>query len=72
MATVKVSITLDADVLRLARERAGSGLSAYVNEALLRRVKNEALDEALDDWEQEFGPIPAETMAEMQALWPRD
>jgi len=64
MATSKISITLDADVLDQARKRSQGNLSAYVNEALRRRVKNELLDEALHDWEREFGAITDEELAE--------
>jgi hypothetical protein len=70
MATAKVSVSLDAELLKLARGRARGSLSAYLNEALRRRVKNELLDDALSDWEREFGAIPDDVLAEAAAQWP--
>lgn len=68
MATSKISITLDADVLEEARHRSQGNLSAYVNEAVRRRVKNELLDEALHEWEGEFGAITEGELAEARRL----
>ena len=71
MAIEKVSLSLPAELLAEARRRAaGDSLSAYVADGLRRRILADRQQEYLDDWEARFGPIPAEAMAEMEALWP--
>jgi hypothetical protein len=71
MSTEKVSLSLDASLLAEARQRArDSSLSAYVNKGLQRQILADRQRDLLDDWEEEFGPISAEALAEMRALWP--
>lgn len=71
MKTEKVSLSLDADLLAEARKHAhGHSLSSYVNAGLRQKVFNDRLGVLLDEWEDEFGPIPEEIVAEMTALWP--
>ncbi|MFN2569470.1 MAG: hypothetical protein ABR564_07705 [Candidatus Dormibacteria bacterium] len=71
MATEKVSLSLDAGLLDEARRRSGGGnLSRYVTEGLRRQVLADRQADLLGDWERQFGPIPEELVAEMDALWP--
>jgi Arc/MetJ family transcription regulator len=66
----KVSLSLDADVLAEARERVGRReLSAYVNEALRRKLAHDRLGELLARMEAEHGPIPEELIEEAEQLW---
>jgi Arc/MetJ family transcription regulator len=70
MATEKVSITLDEELLREARERVGGrGLSAYVNEALRRKLADDRWDDFFAEAEREVGPIPDEVMEEVERRW---
>jgi Arc/MetJ family transcription regulator len=70
MAVAKVSLSLDADLLAEARERAGRReLSAYVNEALRRKLAHDRLGEYLAQMEAEHGPIPPEMIEEARQLW---
>lgn len=70
MAMVKVSVTLDEECVREARERVGPrGLSAYVDEALRRQLGYDRLGDFLDEAEAERGPIPPEVMEEVRREW---
>jgi len=60
----------EADVLAEARERVGRReLSAYVNEALRRKLAHDRLGELLARMEAEHGPIPEELIEEAEQLW---
>jgi Arc/MetJ family transcription regulator len=55
----KVSLTLDADLVREARERVGPReFSAYVNAALRQRLQHDRLAEFLSAADEEAGPVP--------------
>lgn len=67
----KVSVSLPSDLLRKAKERAGSrGLSGYVAEALEHQLRNEALVGYLAAAEAEHGPVPAEARRRVAEQWP--
>ena len=70
MATSKVSISLDDDVLAEARRRAGRReLSAFINEALRRQLQHDRIREFLDEMEAKHGPIPEELREEARKIW---
>jgi Arc/MetJ-type ribon-helix-helix transcriptional regulator len=68
----KVSITLEDEVEKEARARVADGeFSAFVNDAVKRALQAVRLQELLDEFEAERGPIPPEVQAEVDALlWP--
>lgn len=71
MATAKVSLTLEDDLVSEARQVAGSrGLSSYVNRALGRQLQHDRLARLLDELEQEGGPIDDDIMDEVRRAWP--
>ena len=71
MAVAKVSMSLDEDVLAQARERVGGrGVSAYVNEAVRRQLRRDALGEVLAQMRAANGPVAEEQMEEVRRLWP--
>lgn len=71
MTTAKVSMSLDVEVLAETRERAGArGVSAYVNAAVRRQLRRDALDDLLDHMRAENGPVPDEMMEEVRRQWP--
>lgn len=71
MAVEKVSVSLEREVLAQARERIGGrGLSAYVNEALRRQLRGDALSDLLAELRKANGPVPQERMEEVRRLWP--
>jgi Arc/MetJ family transcription regulator len=71
MATAKVSMSLDTDLLAETRERAGErGVSAYVNEAVRRQLRRDALSDLLTEMRAEQGPVPEEMMEEVRSRWP--
>ena len=71
MAVEKVSVSLDPEVLMEARGRVGGrGLSAYVNEAVRRQLRRDALSELLAEMREVNGPVPDEQMKEVRRLWP--
>ncbi len=71
MPVEKVSVSLEHEVVEATRERVGGrGLSAYVNEAVRRQLRRDALAELLADLRTEHGPIPDDYMEEVRRLWP--
>jgi hypothetical protein len=68
---VKISVTVDDDVLAAARQLAPSGnLSALVNDALVERIRRDRLHALLADDERELGPVPDDARARVNAQWP--
>jgi Arc/MetJ family transcription regulator len=71
VATEKVSMTLDADVLAKARERVGGrGVSGYVNAAVRRQLRRDALSDLLAELEASNGAPDPTAMEEVRRLWP--
>ncbi|MEA2024893.1 MAG: hypothetical protein U9N79_11495 [Actinomycetota bacterium] len=71
MATEKVSVSLDHQMVTAARERVGGrGLSGYVNDALRRQLQRDRIQDLLAELDDEFGPIPDHVMEEVRDLWP--
>jgi hypothetical protein len=68
----RLSITLDPRLglaARRAAKRAKMSLSAWIAEATADRVRNEALGQALDEWEAEQGTFTSQELtAAAQAL----
>lgn len=71
MATTKLSLTLDTDLVDEAKRHVGQrGLSRYVSDALRLRLQRDRLEEWLATADARSGPIPADTLAEADRLWP--
>jgi Arc/MetJ family transcription regulator len=71
MAVTKVSMSLDADVLAQTRERVGGrGVSAYVNHALRRQLRRDALTDLLAEMHAANGPVDDQLIDEVRRLWP--
>lgn len=71
MATEKVSLSLDEELIDEARETAGArGLSGYVNRALRSQLQHDRLTALLDELEAEAGPIDPRVMEEVRHEWP--
>lgn len=68
---VKVSVTIDEEILSEARGLAPDGnLSALVNDALGERVRRERLRALLVEEAQAAGPIPGALADHVTAQWP--
>jgi hypothetical protein len=62
----KLSISLDPDLgdaVRGAALHRGSSLSAWLAEAAATKLRAEALEDYLEAWEAEHGPLAAEELA---------
>lgn len=71
MATEKVSLTLEEELVSQARTAVGSrGLSRYVNRALRHQLQSDRLGELLEELEREHGPIDPDAMEEARRAWP--
>ena len=71
MTTEKVSLTLDEDLVELARTAVGTqSLSGYVNEALRRQLQRDRLVAFLEAADRRVGPVAAEVMEEVRRSWP--
>ena len=68
---VKVSVTIDDEILAEARGLAPDGnLSALVNDALSERVRRERLRTLLTEETATEGPIPAALTDHVTKQWP--
>jgi Arc/MetJ family transcription regulator len=71
MATEKVSLTLEEELLAEAREVVGArGLSTYVNRALRQQLQHDRLAGLLAELEREQGPIDPQVIEEVRRAWP--
>ncbi len=65
MATTRITITLDAELLDELRSRVGrGGVSAYVVEAVKDRLRKDPILELLDQLDEMYGPLTDEQIAE--------
>lgn len=64
MAKRKITVTVDEDLVAAVQVGGADSMSAVVNTALAhevdRRARGAALARLLDEWESEYGPVPAE------------
>jgi len=68
---VKVSVTVNAEILAEARRLAPDGnLSALVNDALSERIRRERLRTLLAEDAAAAGPIPATMIDHVTTQWP--
>ena len=71
MATEKVSLSLDADLVAQARRAAGRrGLSALVNDGLRIRLQHERLRAPLAAMDSELGTVPPAELKRARRAWP--
>lgn len=71
MATEKVSLSLDREVLKEARAQVGRrGLSSYVDSALRLKLQHDRLRSLLDDLDAEHGPVDAHILEDARREWP--
>ena len=71
MATVKRSVTLDAELVEEALELLGSeNLSRILNDGLRQQVLAARGRAAVERFEEEHGPIGDEDLAAVDAQWP--
>ena len=69
--SVKVSVTIDDEILAEARGLApGGNLSALVNDALSERVRRERLRVLLTEDAATAGPLPAALTDHVTRRWP--
>lgn len=74
MGTVKVSVTLQEEHVREAKQRAGAGgLSAYLDDMLRIQLQHERLGHLLEDLDREYPATEEEKEAarrRVDAQWP--
>lgn len=66
MKVDKLSVSFDSDLgdaVRDAARREGSGLSRWLADAAISKLRNEALAEFLDEWQAEHGALTSEELA---------
>jgi hypothetical protein len=73
MAVTKRSIALDSDLAEAALRLAGPrGFSRLINEALRSYLQLRAVEVVEAELARQYGPIPAEIQAEVDAFeWPK-
>lgn len=71
----RVTISVEPEVVQIARDEVEAGRAANVSaafeEAVRARGRRRALREALDLWEEEFGPISEEAREWARREWKR-
>jgi Arc/MetJ family transcription regulator len=71
MATEKVSLSLDEELVAEAREAVGPrGLSGYVNRALHHQLQHDRIAGLLEELEKAHGAIDPQTLDEVRRAWP--
>jgi hypothetical protein len=66
----KFSISFEAELVhdvRTAAARAGKPLSAWLAEAAAAKLRSEALEQFLDEWEERHGPITADELSRAES-----
>lgn len=67
MAKQRVTVTLEGDALELVKQIAGPrGVSAWVDDAVYRRLQKLSIRSLLDELDEEHGPVPAEILEEVR------
>ncbi|MGH8902908.1 MAG: hypothetical protein ACRDYA_14885 [Egibacteraceae bacterium] len=64
-----MSVSFEAglgDAVRDAARRAGKGLSSWLAEAAAAKLRAEALELFLDEWESQHGPLTAEELEQAE------
>ena len=72
MAVRKFAVSFEDDLVRSVRDCArarGLPLSRWLAEAAQHQIKRQASEEALADYEAEFGAITEEERQEVRDLW---
>jgi Arc/MetJ family transcription regulator len=65
MATTRITITIDAELLAELKSRVGRGeVSAYVIEAIRTQLRKDPILELLDSLDEMYGPLTDEQIAE--------
>lgn len=71
MATAKVSLTLDEELVSEARQIVGErGFSRYVTRALRKQLQYDRINTLLRDLEEAHGPVAPEMREEVRKAWP--
>lgn len=72
MRYTKLSVTLDPKTAAELREVAGArGVSAFINEAVLRQLQARRVQRLLDEMDDEFGPVCEDVARDVEAVeWP--
>ncbi|MGH3319321.1 MAG: hypothetical protein ACRDN9_03910 [Streptosporangiaceae bacterium] len=66
MKVDKLSVSFDPDLgdaVRAAAERSGAGLSGWLAQAAVAKLRADTLAEFLDTWEAEHGALTADELA---------
>jgi len=66
----KVSVTLPTSLVERIKTRVGArGVSRYIAHALEAEERREALRAWLTEQDLEYGPLPADVMAQVRGEW---
>ena len=70
MATQKISVSVEKDLVTAVRGRVGArGVSRFVSRAIQHELEREELNEVLIELEEALGPPDAELVAEAAAAF---
>ena len=70
MATTRITITIDTELLNELRSRVGRGeVSGYIVEALRARLRTDPILELLDNLDEIFEPLTGDEIAEGGREW---
>lgn len=71
MAVTKWSVSVDERLAERVESHVGDrGLSGFVARAVEHELERDLLDEYLTELDDEFGPLPAGLVEQVDDLWP--
>ncbi len=67
----KVSVSMPEELAEAVRARTGAGgFSRYVTDAVQEQIRLDLLDDLVEEFEAEYGPIPEELVQKAMREWP--
>jgi metal-responsive CopG/Arc/MetJ family transcriptional regulator len=71
MAVTKWSVSVDENLASRVESRVGHrGLSGFVSRAVEHELERDLLDDYLQELDDEYGPVPAGLVEQIDDVWP--
>lgn len=71
MAVTKWSVSVEESLASRVESHVGDrGLSGFVSRAVEHELERDLLDEYLQELDDEYGPVPAGLVEQMDGMWP--
>lgn len=71
MAVTKWSVSVEENLASRVESRVGDrGLSGFVSRAVEHELERDLLDDYLQELDDEYGPVPASLVEQIDDVWP--